>query len=58
MPTWRLISAQLEDRLDGWGEEPESNAISIYMQQLRHKLCAELLHTARGLGYYAGLEKG
>jgi len=50
--------AQLEDRLYGWGEELESNAISIYMQQLHKKLNADLLHTVRGLGYYAGPEKG
>jgi DNA-binding response OmpR family regulator len=50
--------AQLEDRLYGWGEELESNAISVYMHQLRKKLGADLLHTVRGLGYYAGPEKG
>ncbi|NCT82727.1 MAG: response regulator transcription factor [Comamonadaceae bacterium] len=49
--------AQLEDRLYGWGEELESNAISVYMHQLRKKLGADLLHTVRGLGYYAGPEK-
>ncbi|MFS9605548.1 winged helix-turn-helix domain-containing protein, partial [Klebsiella pneumoniae] len=48
----------LEDRLYGWGEELESNAISVYMHQLRKKLGADLLHTVRGLGYYAGPEKG
>jgi DNA-binding response OmpR family regulator len=49
--------AQLEDRLYGWGEELESNAISVYMHQLRKKLGADLLHTVRGLGYYAGPPK-
>lgn len=49
--------AQLEDRLYGWGEELESNAISVYMHQLRKKLGADLLHTVRGLGYYAGPAK-
>jgi DNA-binding response OmpR family regulator len=49
--------AQLEDRLYGWGEELESNAISVYMHQLRKKLGADLLHTVRGLGYYAGPQK-
>jgi DNA-binding response OmpR family regulator len=28
------------------------------MHQLRRKLGADLLHTVRGLGYYAGPEKG
>lgn len=54
----RLISAQLEDRLYGWGEELESNAISVYMHQLRKKLGADPLHTVRGLGYDAGPGKG
>jgi len=49
--------AQLEDRLYGWGEELESNAISVYMHQLRRKLGADLLHTVRGMGYYAGPAK-
>jgi DNA-binding response OmpR family regulator len=49
--------AQLEDRLYGWGEEIESNAISVYMHQLRKKLGDDLLHTVRGLGYYAGPAK-
>jgi two-component system response regulator QseB len=30
-----LSRAQLEDRLYGWGEEIESNAVSVYVHQLR-----------------------
>jgi DNA-binding response OmpR family regulator len=52
-----LSRAQLEDRLYGWGEELESNAISVYVHQLRKKLGDELLHTVRGLGYYVGPAK-
>jgi DNA-binding response OmpR family regulator len=52
-----LSRAQLEDRLYGWGEELESNAISVYVHQLRRKLGDDLLHTVRGLGYYAGPAK-
>jgi DNA-binding response OmpR family regulator len=52
-----LSRAQLEDRLYGWGEELESNAISVYMHQLRKKLGDDLLHTVRGVGYYAGPAK-
>ncbi|MFN7777651.1 MAG: response regulator transcription factor, partial [Betaproteobacteria bacterium] len=33
-----LSRAQLEDRLYGWGEEVESNAVSVYVHQLRRKL--------------------
>jgi len=52
-----LSRAQLEDRLYGWGEELESNAISVYVHQLRRKLGAQWLHTARGVGYYVGPAK-
>ena len=52
-----LSRAQLEDRLYGWGEELESNVISVYVHQLRKKLGDGLLHTVRGVGYYVGLAK-
>jgi two-component system response regulator QseB len=43
--------AQLEERLYGWGEEPESNAVEVYVHGLRRKLGAEFVRTVRGLGY-------
>ena len=46
-----LSRAQLEDRLYGWGEEIESNAVSVYIHQLRRKLGAELIQNVRGVGY-------
>jgi DNA-binding response OmpR family regulator len=49
-----LSRAQLEDRLYGWGEELESNAISVYVHQLRKKLGDNFIHTVRGVGYYVG----
>jgi two-component system OmpR family response regulator/two-component system response regulator QseB len=49
-----LSRAQLEDRLYGWGEEVESNAVSVYVHQLRRKLGADLIRTMRGVGYYLG----
>ena len=52
-----LSRAQLEDRLYGWGEELESNAISVYVHQLRRKLGEGLIHTVRGIGYYVGAPK-
>ena len=52
-----LSRAQLEDRLYGWGEELESNAISVFVHQLRKKLGDDLLHTVRGVGYYVGPAK-
>ncbi len=50
-----LSRAQLEDRLYGWGEELESNAISVYVHQLRRKLGEGFIHTVRGVGYYVGV---
>jgi DNA-binding response OmpR family regulator len=49
-----LSRAQLEDRLYGWGEELESNAISVYVHQLRRKLGEGFIRTVRGIGYYVG----
>ncbi len=53
-----LSRAQLEDRLYGWGEEIESNAISVYVHQLRRKLGEDFIHTVRGVGYYVGRPRG
>ena len=47
-----LSRAQLEDRLYGWGEEIESNAVSVYIHQLRRKLGSEFIHNVRGVGYF------
>ncbi len=47
-----LSRAKLEDRLYGWGEEIESNAVSVYVHQLRRKLGAHYIRTVRGVGYF------
>jgi len=47
-----LSRAQLEDRLYGWGEEIESNAVSVYVHQLRRKLGADFIGNVRGVGYF------
>ena len=49
-----LSRQQLEDKLYGWGEEVESNTVSVYIHQLRRKLGADVIRTMRGLGYYLG----
>jgi two-component system, OmpR family, response regulator QseB len=46
-----LSRAQLEERLYGWGEEIESNAIEVHVHGLRRKLGAQLILTVRGVGY-------
>ncbi|NKI96837.1 response regulator transcription factor [Rhizobacter sp. SG703] len=53
-----LSRAQLEDRLYGWGEEIESNAVSVYIHQLRRKLGADFIQNMRGVGYYVGTPGG
>lgn len=46
-----LSRAQLEERLYGWDEEIESNAVEVYIHSLRRKLGAELIRNVRGVGY-------
>jgi two-component system OmpR family response regulator/two-component system response regulator QseB len=47
-----LSRTQLEDRLYGWGDAIESNAVSVYVHQLRRKLGAEFIQNMRGVGYF------
>ena len=49
-----LSRAQLEDRLYGWGDAVESNAVSVYIHQLRRKLGSQFIRNVRGVGYYVG----
>lgn len=49
-----LSREQLEDRLYGWGEEVESNAVEVHVHNLRRKLSAQLIRTVRGVGYRLG----
>ncbi len=52
-----LSRAMIEDRLYGWGEEIESNAVSVYVHQLRRKLGADFIRNMRGVGYFLAPEK-
>lgn len=49
-----LSREQLEDRLYGWGEEVESNAVEVHIHNLRRKLNPQLIRTVRGVGYRLG----
>ena len=49
-----LSRAQLEDRLYGWGDAIESNAVPVYVHQLRQKLGPDFIRNVRGVGYYVG----
>lgn len=44
----------LNDRLYGLGEEISSNALNVHIHNIRRKLGAEAIETARGLGYRLG----
>jgi two-component system response regulator QseB len=46
-----LSRTQLEERLYGWGEEVESNAIEVHIHGLRRKLGADFILNVRGVGY-------
>jgi two-component system response regulator QseB len=50
-PGTALSKGQLEERLYGWGEEVESNAVEVHVHNLRKKLGAEAIRTIRGVGY-------
>ncbi|ATQ70701.1 MULTISPECIES: response regulator [Methylosinus] len=43
--------SEIEDRIYGWGEEVESNAVEVHIHNLRAKLGRDAIETIRGLGY-------
>ena len=47
-----LSRAQLEERMYGWGEEVESNAVEVHIHAIRRKLGADFIRNVRGVGYY------
>jgi two-component system response regulator QseB len=47
-----LSRAQLEDRLYGFGDAIDSNAVEVYVHALRRKLGSEVIRTQRGAGYF------
>ncbi|MGB6485343.1 MAG: response regulator [Steroidobacteraceae bacterium] len=46
-----LSRARIEERLYGWGEEVESNAVEVHIHGLRRKLGADYILNVRGVGY-------
>jgi two-component system response regulator QseB len=52
-----LSRTQLEDRLYGWGESVESNAVEVYVHGLRRKLGSDIIRTLRGVGYFVPKEQ-
>ena len=51
-----LSRTQLEEKLYGWQEEVESNAVEVHVHYLRGKLGPGVIHTVRGIGYRLGGE--
>jgi two-component system OmpR family response regulator len=50
-PGATLSRQQLEDRLYGWAQELNSNAVEVHIHGLRRKLGTDLILNVRGLGY-------
>ncbi len=46
-----ISRARLEERLYGWAEQVESNAVEVHVHALRRKLGPEWIKTLRGVGY-------
>jgi len=46
-----LSRAQLEEKLYGWNEEVESNAVEVHIHALRRKLGADAIRNVRGVGW-------
>jgi len=46
-----LSRSDLEDRIYGWGEEVESNAVEFLIHALRRKLGSEVIKNIRGVGW-------
>ncbi|POZ62076.1 response regulator [Chromobacterium alticapitis] len=49
-----LPRERIEEKLYGWGQELESNALEVHVHHLRKKLGAGFIRTLRGLGYTLG----
>ena len=46
-----LSRNDLEDRIYGWGDEVESNAVEFLIHALRRKLGSEIIKNVRGVGW-------
>ena len=53
-----LSRAQLEEKLYGWNEEVESNAIEVHIHALRRKLGADAIRNVRGVGWMIAKAEG
>jgi two-component system response regulator QseB len=52
-----LSRAQLEDKLYGWSDPVDSNAVEVHIHSLRRKLGAEFIRNIRGVGWMVARER-
>ncbi|KAF3365813.1 DNA-binding response regulator, partial [Enterococcus faecium] len=52
-----LSRSDLEERIYGWGEEVESNAIEFFIHALRKKLGKDAIKNVRGVGWLVSRSK-
>lgn len=48
-----LSRSQIEERIYGWGEEVESNAVDVLIHSIRKKLGKDVIRNVRGAGWMA-----
>lgn len=53
-PNQIFSRAQIEDKLYGWDQEVESNAVEVHIYHLRKKISKDLIQNRRGIGYQIG----
>jgi len=46
-----LSRAQLEEKIYGWRDEVESNAVEVHLHGLRRKIGADAIKNVRGVGW-------
>jgi two-component system OmpR family response regulator len=51
-----LSRTELEERIYGWGEEVESNAVEFLIYSLRKKLGSAVIRNVRGVGWMVAKE--
>lgn len=57
-PGMIFSKSQLEEKLYGWGDEIESNAVEVHVHHIRKKFGADIIQTIRGIGYAFPEKKG
>lgn len=50
-PGMIFSKSQLEEKLYGWGEEIDSNAVEVHVHHIRKKFGTDIIQTIRGIGY-------